>query len=137
VVDRPAHGDEFRSLESDDQVFTIDLDAAVALLREPKRSRRRQAAPRRVLKELKHPKSDLTIKLLDGRYGPYVTDGSTNASLPKGTSPDAVTPEMAVELLEARAAAGPAKPRGRAPRRGAAARKPRARKSAAADADAV
>ena len=128
------HGDEFRSLESDDQVFGIGLDAAVALLREPKRSRRRQAAPRRVLRELKHPKSDSMIKLLEGRYGPYVTDGSTNASLPKGTSPDAVTPELAVELLEARAAAGPPKPRGRAPRRGTATRKPRARKSAAADA---
>jgi len=128
------HGDEFRSLESDDQVFGIGLDAAVALLREPKRSRRRQAAPRRVLRELKHPKTDITIKLLEGRYGPYVTDGSTNASLPKGTSPDAVTPERAVELLEARAAAGPAKPRGRAPRRAAATRKPRARKSAAAEA---
>jgi DNA topoisomerase-1 len=129
------HGDEFRSLESDDQVFTIDLDAAVALLREPKRSRRRQAATRKVLRELKHPGRDVTIKLLEGRYGPYVTDGTTNASLPKGTSPDSVTPEQAVELIEARAASGRAKPRGRTTRRSAADRsRPRTRKAAPVEA---
>jgi DNA topoisomerase-1 len=129
------HGDEFRSLESDDQVFTIDLDAAVALLREPKRSRRRQATTRKVLRELKHPSRDVTIKLLEGRYGPYVTDGTTNASLPKGTSPDSLTPEQAVELIEARAASGPSKPRGRTTRRTTAGRsRGRTRKAAPAEA---
>jgi DNA topoisomerase-1 len=129
------HGDEFRSLESDDQVFTIDRDAAVALLREPKRSRRRQAATRKVLRELKHPARDVTIKLLEGRYGPYVTDGTTNASLPKGTSPDSITPEQAAELIEARAASGPSKPRGRTTRRSAADRsRPRTRKAAPVEA---
>jgi DNA topoisomerase-1 len=129
------HGDEFRSLESDDQVFTIELDAAVALLREPKKSRRRQATSRKVLRELKHPGRDATIKLLEGRYGPYVTDGTTNASLPKGTSPDSLTPEQAVELIEARAASGPAKPRGRTTRRTTAGRsRPRSRKAAPVEA---
>jgi DNA topoisomerase-1 len=129
------HGDEFRSLESDDQVFTINLDAAVALLREPKRSRRRQAATRKVLRELKHPGRDETIKLLEGRYGPYVTDGTTNASLPKGTSPDSLTPEQAVELIEARAASGPSKRRGRTTRRAPAGRsRTRTRKAAPAEA---
>jgi DNA topoisomerase-1 len=98
------HGDEFRSLDSDDQVFDITLDQAVALLREPKKSRRRQAAVRTVLREMgEHPQSGAPIKLLDGRYGPYVTDGTTNASLPKGTDPTALTMDEAVNLLAARA----------------------------------
>jgi DNA topoisomerase-1 len=98
------HGDEFRSLESDDQVFGIDLDAAVAILREPKKSRRRQGASRTVLRELgPHPQSGAAMKLLEGRYGPYVTDGTTNASLPKGADPAGLTVPDAVALLEARA----------------------------------
>jgi DNA topoisomerase I len=94
------HNDEFRSLESDGDVFTIPLDEALALLRAPKQSRRRQAARQRVLKELTN--NGTTIKLLSGRYGPYVTDGTTNASVPKGLNPESVTFERAVELLEAR-----------------------------------
>jgi DNA topoisomerase I len=98
------HGDEFRSLESDDQVFGIDLEAAVALLREPKKSRRRQGATRTVLRDLgPHPQSGAAMKLLEGRYGPYVTDGTTNASLPKGTDPATLPVAEAVALLEARA----------------------------------
>jgi DNA topoisomerase-1 len=90
-------------------VFTITLEGAVALLREPKRSRRRQAAaPRRVLRELgAHPQSGTAVRILDGRYGPYVTDGATNASLPKNASPDALTMEEALALLNARASSGP------------------------------
>jgi len=115
------HGDEFRSLESDDQVFGIDLDAALALLREPKKSRRRQGARRTVLRELgPHPQSGAAITLLDGRYGPYVTDGVTNASLPKGADPGALTPAEAVALLEARAGIPSKK---RPARRGAGTRK--------------
>ena len=79
------HGDEFRSLESEDDVFAISFDAALALIRAPKQSRRRQSAAKTVIKELS--KDGLTIKLLSGRYGPYVTDGSLNASLPKTTNP--------------------------------------------------
>ncbi len=98
------HGDEFRSLESEDQVFGIDLDAAVALLRAPKKSRRRQGATRTVLRDLgPHPQSGAAMKLLEGRYGPYVTDGTTNASVPKGTDPAALPVAEAVALLEARA----------------------------------
>jgi DNA topoisomerase I len=67
-----------------------------------------------------HPDSGATIKLLAGRYGPYVTDGTTNASLPKNADPAAVTLEQAVELLQARAAAGQAK---RPARKGGGARK--------------
>ncbi len=122
------HNDEFRSLESDDQVFNISFDAALALIRAPKQSRRRQAAQKKTLKELTN--NGTTLKLLAGRYGPYVTDGTTNASVPKGMNPEAVTFEQAVELLEARRNAAPSARRG-APggRRRAAAAAPRARKT--------
>jgi DNA topoisomerase-1 len=118
------HNDEFRSLESEDDVFTIALDAALALLRAPKVSRRRgQAAQKKTLREL--TKDGTTFTVLAGRYGPYVTDGTTNASIPKGSNPDALTFEEAVELLEARRNATPS------PRpRGAAVRRPRAAKAA-------
>jgi DNA topoisomerase-1 len=109
------HGDEFRSLESEDDVFTISLDAALALLRAPKQSRRRPSAQRKVLREL--VENGTTIKLLEGRYGPYVTDGTTNASIPKTTSPDALTYAQAAELLEARKGAVPSIRRARPRRR--------------------
>jgi DNA topoisomerase I len=113
------HNDEFRSLESEDDVFNISFDAALALLRAPKVSRRRgQAAQKKTLKEL--GKDGTTLKVLAGRYGPYVTDGTTNASLPKGSNPESLTFEQAQELLEARRNASPS------PRRGAGGRRPRA-----------
>jgi DNA topoisomerase-1 len=83
-----------------------------------------------VLREVgKHPASGATITLLAGRYGPYVTDGATNASLPKGTPPEQVTVEQAVELLAAREGA-PKK--GRAVKRAAGARKTTRRKTVGA-----
>ena len=125
------HGDEFRSLESDEQVFSISFDAALELLRAPK-ARRRQSAAKTVLKELS--KDGLTIKLLSGRYGPYVTDGSLNASLPKTMNPEAITYEQAAELLAARKDVAPTPRRGGFKRRAAKAvgAKPRTRKSAGA-----
>jgi DNA topoisomerase-1 len=99
------HNDEFRSLVSDEDVFTISLDAAVALLRAPKQQRRRQAAPKKVLRELS--RDGTTLRLLLGRYGPYVTDGTTNASLPRGTSPETLSYEQAEELLRARRGMAP------------------------------
>ena len=114
------HGKEFRSLENEDRLFTVSLDEAVALLAEPKKSRRRQSAAKTVLRELgPHPKGGAPVNVLAGRYGPYVTDGTTNASLPKGTTPEAVTMEQAAELLAARAGAPK---RGRVTRRRAGAR---------------
>jgi DNA topoisomerase I len=100
------HNDEFRSLESEDHVFNISFDAALALLRAPKQSRRRgQAAQKKTLKDLS--KDGTPLKVLAGRYGPYVTDGTTNASLPKGQSPESLTFEQARDLLEARRNASP------------------------------
>jgi DNA topoisomerase-1 len=116
------HGDEFRSLDSEDDVFNISFDAALALLRAPKQSRRRPAAQKKVLRELTENGS--TLKVLAGRYGPYVTDGTTNASIPKTTTPEALTYAQAAELLAARRDAGPAPRRGRA--------RPRAVKATAA-----
>jgi DNA topoisomerase-1 len=109
------HGDEFRSLESEEDVFGISFDAALALLRAPKQSRRRQTQ-KKVLRELSADGS--TLKLMAGRYGPYVTDGTTNASLPRGTSPESLTYAQAAELIAARRDAVPM-PRRRARGQGA------------------
>ncbi|WP_303621071.1 topoisomerase C-terminal repeat-containing protein, partial [Sphingobium cloacae] len=57
----------------------------------------------------KHPRTEAEIKLMAGRYGPYVTDGTTNATLPKTIEQDALTLEEAAQLIDARAAAAPAK----------------------------
>jgi DNA topoisomerase-1 len=126
------HGDEFRSLESDDDVFGISFDAALALLRAPKQSRRRQSAQKKTLRELEQ--GTTKIKVLAGRYGPYVTDGTTNASIPKGSNPDALTFEQAVELLEARRNAAPAARRAPTRRRAPALRAGRAGGRKAAEA---
>jgi DNA topoisomerase-1 len=110
------HGDDFRSLESEEQVFTITLDEAVELLLQPKRGRKRPfgAAKKAALKELGMDPGGAPIKLFDGRYGPYVTDGVVNATVPKGVTLESITLESALEWLAEKAAKGPAKrPRGR------------------------
>ncbi len=101
------HGSEFRSLEESDDVYTISFDRAKELLAQPKKSMRRARQAPKELKALgKHPESGEAVRILDGRYGPYVTDGTTNASVPKGMQVDAVTMAAAVELLNARAGMG-------------------------------
>jgi DNA topoisomerase-1 len=83
------------------------------LLAQPKAAGRgRAAAKREPLKVFDaSPVTNQKVQLLDGRYGPYVTDGETNASLPKGTPPEELTFQEALDLLAARAAAGPSKKR--------------------------
>ena len=106
------HGDEFRSLEESDDVYTVTLERALELLQAPKKSRRRTAT-RTILRTLgPHPQTGAEVKLMEGRYGPYVTDGHLNASVPNGTDPASITLEGAVALLKARAEAGPSKRRG-------------------------
>jgi DNA topoisomerase-1 len=106
-------GDETRSLGPDMSPLDITLEQAVALLAQPKAMRRGFGAPREPLKILgESPVTREPVKLMSGRYGPYVTDGTTNASLPKDASADELTLEQALALLAARAAAGPPK-RGR------------------------
>ena len=112
------HGDDFRSLEAEEQVFAITLDEAVELLRQPKRPRKRSfgAAKAAPLKELGANPSGLAIKLFDGRYGPYITDGAVNARVPKGVPLESITLERALELLSEKAAKGPSKRPAKRPR---------------------
>jgi DNA topoisomerase-1 len=99
---------ESRSLDDEEQLFTITLEEALAKLAEPKQRGRRAAAP--PLKELgDDPVSKKPIVLKEGRFGPYVTDGETNASLRAGDSIDSITPERAAELLQIRRETGPVK----------------------------
>jgi DNA topoisomerase-1 len=106
-------GKESRSLESEEQLFTIDLPGALALLAQPRQRRGQRAAAAKPLRELgTDPAGGGEIVLKEGRFGPYVTDGETNASLRKGDDPETVTLDRAVELLAERRAKGPAKKRG-------------------------
>ena len=97
---------ETRSLPDGMSPLEVTLEEAIKLLKEPKR--RGRAAPKEPLKvfEKKSPVTDDEVKVLDGRYGPYVTDGETNASLPKGTEAKELTFEAAIDLLAERAAKG-------------------------------
>jgi DNA topoisomerase I len=102
-------GKESRSLESEEQLLTISLPEALAVLAQP-RQRRGQRAATKPLRELgTDPVGGKEIVLKEGRFGPYVTDGETNASLRKGDDPETVTLDRAVELLAERRAKGPAK----------------------------
>ena len=97
-----------RSLDNEEQLFSITLEEALAKLAEPKQRGRRAAAP--PLKELgDDPVSGKPIVLKEGRFGPYVTDGETNASLRAADSIEEITPERAAELLQNRREQGPAK----------------------------
>jgi DNA topoisomerase-1 len=103
-------GSDTRSLESEEQLFAITLEEALALLAQPKQRGRRAAAE--PLRELgTDPASGKPIVARNGRYGPYVTDGETNASLRAGDQVETLTHERAVDLLAARRERGPAKPR--------------------------
>ncbi|MDQ1738711.1 MAG: topoisomerase, partial [Pseudonocardiales bacterium] len=102
-------GSDSRSLDSEEQLFTVTLDEALAIFAQPK-LRGRQAAAAPPLKELGvDPVSQKPMVVKDGRFGPYVTDGETNASLRRDDSVEALTDERASELLADRRARGPAK----------------------------
>jgi DNA topoisomerase-1 len=99
-------GSDTRSLAGEEELFTVSLDEAMALFAQPKRGRGRTAAA--PLKELgEDPDTKQPIVLRAGRFGPYVTDGTTNASLRQGDDQETITHERAVELLADRRAAGP------------------------------
>ena len=102
-------GTDSRSLASDDQIFDITLDEALRIYAEPKwRGRQGAAAP--PLRELgTDPASGKPMVIKDGRFGPYVTDGETNASLRKGDDVLSITDDRASELLAERRARGPVK----------------------------
>jgi DNA topoisomerase-1 len=97
-------GSETRSLPRDISPLDVTLEQAVELLAQPKAKGRGRAAPKEPLKTFdKSPVTDKPIQLLEGRYGNYVTDGVTNASLPRDVSPDSLTHQQAVDLLAERA----------------------------------
>ncbi|WND02464.1 type I DNA topoisomerase [Temperatibacter marinus] len=99
-----AHERTFASLQSSDEVFSVGLNRAVSLIAD---AQKKKAGGKVTLKELgDHPKEEGPVYVYDGRYGPYVNHGKINATLPKGTDPESVTMEQAVEWLEAKAAKG-------------------------------
>ncbi|HEY1318274.1 MAG TPA: type I DNA topoisomerase [Gaiella sp.] len=104
-------GSETRSLDSEEQLLTLTVDEAEHLLAQPKQ-RRGRGAPKPPLRELgPDPSSGKPLVVKDGRFGPYVTDGETNASLRKGDDVEGLTLERALELLAERRAKGPAQSR--------------------------
>lgn len=92
-------GTETRSLGDGMNPLTVTEEQARELLKQPKSASRRSSAKKK-LKELGTTPEGKPVSILSGRYGPYVTDGAVNASLPKGTSPDTLTLEAALELIE-------------------------------------
>lgn len=103
-------GSETRSLTAEMTPIDVTLEQSLELLAQPKQRGRGRAAPKEPIKTFdKSPVTEQPIKLLDGRYGAYVSDGVTNASLPKSADPESFTFEQAVTLLAERAAAGPPK----------------------------
>ncbi len=128
-----AHSGKYARLTSTTEVFETGMNAAVVKLAEAAANGGRPArgAARAPLKELgKHPRTEAELKLMEGRYGAYVTDGTTNATLPKSIAPDALTLEEAAQLIDARAAMAPAKKGKKAAPKKAAAKKAPAKKKA-------
>ena len=129
---------DFRSIDSEALLFTISLDDALVIYSQPKQRRGQQAAAAPPLKELGNdPVSEKPIVVKEGRFGPYVTDGETNASLRKEDSIESITTERAAELIADRRARGPSTPRKaarKAPAKKAVAKKTAAKKATAATA---
>ncbi|MFD8629501.1 type I DNA topoisomerase [Streptomyces hygroscopicus] len=119
-------GTDSRSLETEEQIFTITLEEALAIYAQPKQRGRAAAKP--PLKELgTDPVSERPVVVKDGRFGPYVTDGETNATLRRDDDVETITPERGYELLAEKRAKGPAKKTAKK----AAAKKTAAKKTAA------
>ncbi|WP_431783914.1 type I DNA topoisomerase [Streptomyces chumphonensis] len=124
-------GTDSRSLETEEQLFTVTLEQAQALYAQPKQRGRAAAKP--PLKELGNdPFNDRPVVVKDGRFGPYVTDGETNATLRRDDDVETITKERAFELLAEKRAKGPAKKTAKkAPAKKAAAKKTAAKKTTA------
>ncbi|WEV65957.1 type I DNA topoisomerase [Bifidobacterium sp. ESL0764] len=106
---------ETRSLGSEDELFTVDLDKAKELFAQPKYGRGRgRGAAKPPLRELgADPENGKNVTIKDGFYGAYITDGETNRTLPKQYTPESIDPATAFQLLAEKRAAGPTKRRGR------------------------
>jgi DNA topoisomerase-1 len=128
-------GTDTRSLMTEDQILSVTLDEALALFAQPKtRGGRNAKGPLREMGA--DPDTGLPMVVKDGRFGPYVTDGTTNASLRRGDDVESLTVERAAELLAERRAAGPST-RKKAAKKKAPAKKATAKKSAAKKAGAT
>ncbi len=128
------HDGKYGRLANTAEIFEVGMNSAVVKLAEAA-TRGPRSAGREPLKVLgAHPRTELEIKLMEGRYGVYVTDGTTNATLPKTMDKDALTLEEAAQLIDARAAAAPAKKgaKKKAPAKKAAPKKDAAKKDGAA-----
>ncbi|WP_166038661.1 type I DNA topoisomerase [Sphingosinicella sp. YJ22] len=109
-----AHDGEYAKLGSTAEVFETGMNAAVAKLADAAAGGGRGRGSREALKVLgPHPRTEAELKVMEGRFGPYVTDGTTNATLPKTVKPEELTLEEAAQLIDERAAKGPAKGKGR------------------------
>ncbi len=119
-------GTDTRSLPSEELIFDIDLAGALELYSQPKYGGRSASS---ALKEFEaDPESGKPIRIKDGRFGVYVTDGTTNATIPRGEDIDDIDFERAVQLLADKRAKGPAKPKAKAPAKRPAARRAPAKK---------
>ena len=113
-----AHDGKYAKLGSTAEVFETGMNAAVAKLADAASGggRQRGAAREPIAVLGKHPNGK-DVKVMEGRYGPYVSDGATHATSPKGTDPKAVTLDEAIRLIDERAAKGPPAKKGRKPAR--------------------
>jgi DNA topoisomerase I len=130
------HDGKYGRLQTTNDVFETGMNAAVVKLAEAAAGGNRgRGAAREPLKLLgPHPRTELELKVMEGRFGAYVTDGTTNATLPKTVTPEAITLEEAAQLIDERAAKGPPKGKPKkkaAPKKKAPAKKAAAKKTAA------
>ncbi|WP_194421772.1 type I DNA topoisomerase [Microbacterium abyssi] len=135
-------GTDSRSLESEQQIFDVTLEQALAIYEQPKYGAGSRRASSALAEFEADPVSGKPIRVRDGRFGPYVTDGETNVTIPRGQKPEDITFEIAVQMLADKRAKGPAPKRGakkapakKAPAKPAAKKVPTKKTAAKSDAD--
>jgi DNA topoisomerase-1 len=116
-------GSDTRSLASEEQLLTVTLEEAQAIFAQPKQRRQARAAAVPLRELGTDPSTNLPVVVRDGRFGPYVTDGTTNASLRKGDSVESIDIDRAADLLAERRAAGPPSRKKKAAKKAAPAKK--------------
>lgn len=127
-------GTDSRSLDSESQIFDVTLEKALEIYAQPKYGAGSRRASSALAEFEADPVSNKPIRIRDGRFGAYVTDGETNVTIPRGQKPEDITFQIAVQMLADKRAKGPAPKRGaakKAPAKKAPAKKPAAKKPAA------